>query len=153
MKKLFFSSVIAVLLCTTICVTAQASDSLSVADNEYFVVGLFVGFVEDYVPGSRPILDTYTFSPSIFSAGTLTISGFNEALGTYTIEEESFGFEKVSSTCFYVDLSNDLAVTYDIKIWNASDISILGVVTLESVKNFEDAGTAVGFFIGVQKII
>lgn len=153
MKKLFFSSVIAVLLGTTLCVTSQASDSSSVSDNEYFVVGMFVGFVEDYVPGARLILDTYTFSPSIFSAGTLTISGFNEAFGTYTIEEELFGFEKVSSTCLYVDLSNGLAVTYDITLWNISDVSIVGVVTLESVKNFEDAGTAVGFFMGMQKII
>jgi len=131
---------------------AQAATAQSVSGNEYFCVGVMVGFVEGNVLGVRPILDTFKFSDTFLSFGFLSIDGLNDASGAYSIEDEDFGLERIEATCSASDYGDDLYLRYKIKAVNIIDIGIVGTIELDGEKDFDDAGSAMGFFFGVRNI-
>lgn len=150
MKRGIFGLGMAVFLLLAAQPAARGATAQSVSGNQYFCVGVMVGFVQEYVLGVRPVLDTFSFGNDFFSVGFLTIEGLNDAAGAYTIDDDAL-FEKVESTC--VALTDDgVYLRFKIKAVSIVDLAIVGTVDLEATKDFDDAGEAAGFFVGVRNI-
>lgn len=150
MKRSILGVGIAALLLLAVQPAAQAASAQSVSGKQFFCIGVMAGFVQEYVLGVRPMLDTFTFSTDFFSVGFLSIEGLNDAAGAYTIDDDGL-FEKVESTC--VAFSDDgVYLRYKIKAVNIINICIVGTVALEGTKDFDEAGEAAGFFFGVRNI-
>ncbi len=152
MKKRILTTSLAVLLLMSFQTAAQGATAESVSGNKFFCIGMLVGFVEGHVPGLRPVAGTFAFSKAVFSIGVLTMEGVNDAVGAYKIENEGFGGERISATCVGFDGEKGLGLTYEVKVTNMLDIFIVGTIQVDGIKDFEDAGSAAGFFFGLRKI-